>query len=73
MGLFRKLRTTFQPPHLDSALNDELRFHFEKRTDDFIAPGPQTTAPCTSSHSAGSLSERKTIDRECPQRQDHLV
>jgi len=39
MGWFRKLKTSLRPRGLDNALDDELRFHLEQRTDDFIAQG----------------------------------
>jgi hypothetical protein len=39
MAWFRKLRATLRPRGLDNALDDELRFHIEQRTDDLVAQG----------------------------------
>jgi predicted permease len=39
MGWFRKLRATLRPDGLDDSLDDELSFHLEQRTEEFIAQG----------------------------------
>jgi predicted permease len=39
MSWFRKLTATLRSQPLDTALDDELRFHLEERTDDFISQG----------------------------------
>lgn len=39
MGWFRKLRATLRPGSLDVSLDDELSFHLEQRTEQFIAQG----------------------------------
>ena len=39
MSWFRKLRATLRPGSLDDALDDELSFHLEQRTEEFIAQG----------------------------------
>jgi predicted permease len=39
MAWLRKLFATIRPSRLETHLDDELRFHLEQRTDDFIAQG----------------------------------
>ena len=39
MSWMRKLASTFRSKPLDTALDDELRFHLDERTDEFIAQG----------------------------------
>src|SRR5437867_11635141 len=39
MSWLRRLRDTLLPARMDSALDDEIRFHVEQRTDELIRTG----------------------------------
>jgi hypothetical protein len=70
MGWFRKLRATLRPRGLDSALDDELRFHLEQRTEDFIAQG---MGPEEARREALRLFGNRTALRESTRERDMLV
>ena len=39
MAWFQRMRATLRPRGLDTALDEELRFHLEQRTDELITQG----------------------------------
>ncbi len=61
MGWFRKLKATLHPRGLDAALDDELRFHIEQRTEDLIAQGMR---PAEARREAALLFGNRTALRE---------
>ncbi|HLK70187.1 MAG TPA: ABC transporter permease [Bryobacteraceae bacterium] len=46
MSWYCKLRATIRPQSLDSALDDEFRFHVERRIEDFITDGMTREQAC---------------------------
>jgi predicted permease len=70
MPLFRKLLRTIDPRPLDCALDDELRFHLEQRTDEFIAQG---MSPAEARRQAQLLFGNPTALRESTRDRDVLV
>jgi predicted permease len=70
MGWFRKLRSTLNPRRLDTALDDELRFHIDQRTDDFIAEG---MTPDDARRQAALLFGNRTALRESTRESNLLV
>jgi predicted permease len=70
MGWFRKLKATLRPRGLDNALDDELRFHIEQRTEDFIAQG---MGPEEARREALRLFGNRTALRESTRERDMLV
>jgi predicted permease len=70
MSWTRKLLRTFHPKPLDTALDDELHFHLEQRTDDFIAQG---MSPADARRQAALLFGNRTALRESTRDRDVLV
>jgi hypothetical protein len=70
MSMMRKLLRTFHPKPLDAALDDELRFHIEQRTDDLVAQG---MSPDEARREATLLFGNRTAVRESTRDRDVLV
>jgi len=70
MSWLRRLLRTVDPQPLDTALDDELRFHLEQRTDDFIAQG---MSPQEARRQAALLFGNRTALRESTRDRDVLV
>src|SRR5580698_6596761 len=70
MSWLSKLLRTFDPKPLDSALDDELRFHIDQRTDEFIAHG---MSPADARREAQLLFGNRTALRESTRDRNILV
>ena len=70
MSWLRRLLRTVDPQPLDTALDDELRFHLEQRTDDFIAQGMSAEE---ARRQAALLFGNRTALRESTRDRDLLV
>ncbi len=70
MSWIRKLAATLRPRRMDDALDDELRFHIEQRTDDLIAQG---TPPGEARRRAALMFGNHASLRESTRDRDMLV
>lgn len=61
MSWMRRILRTFHPQSLDTSLDDELRFHIEQRTEDFIGQG---MSPVEARRQAELLFGNRTVLRE---------
>ena len=70
MSWMRRLLRTVDPQPLDTALDDELRFHLEQRTEEFIAQGMSSEE---ARRKAALLFGNRTALRESTRDRDLLV
>jgi len=70
MSWLTKLLRTFDPKPLDAALDDELRFHIDQRTDEFVAHG---MTPAEARREASLLFGNRTAVRESTRDRNVLV
>ena len=70
MSWMRRLLRTVDPQPLDAALDDELRFHLEQRTEEFIAQGMSSEE---ARRKAALLFGNRTALRESTRDRDLLV
>jgi predicted permease len=70
MSWTHKLLRTFDPKPLDSALDDELRFHLDRRAEEFVAQG---MSPGEARRKAALLFGNRTAVRESTRERDVLV
>lgn len=70
MSWLSRLLRTFDPKPLDTALDDELRFHIDQRTEEFVTQGMK---PDDARRQAALLFGNRTVLRESTRERDVLV